>query len=141
MNCILTRQCFFESGIFSRLESETGTQLAITLEHAYTDKDGKFIPKIPDGVYTCKRRRSPHFGYDLFEILNVPNCTFIEIHIGNKNADSHGCVCLGEQMVGSVGQEMVTHSRDTFDNFMTLQTNVDEWQLTVLSPASNLITT
>jgi hypothetical protein len=73
----------------------------------------------------------------VYQILNVPNCTFIEIHRGNVDADSDGCVLLGEQMVRGPGltpNEMVTNSRITFENFMAFQDNAPTFPLLVSTP-------
>jgi hypothetical protein len=88
---------------------------------------------LPDGTYTCKRRLSPEFGYELFEIMDVPGCTYIEIHVGNLQKDSKGCVCLGMGL-GKLGtQQMVTSSRVAFEKFMALQDGCDQFTLTVIS--------
>lgn len=109
MNLNLVRTRFSTDGIFGVLKDEKGNQIAVTLEHSYDCK-----PKISEGTYTCTRRKSPHFGCDVFLIENVPGHSFCEIHVGCFNRDSDGCVLIGEQVVGT----MIDHSRDTFKKFM-----------------------
>lgn len=122
MNLTLTRTRCSQEGIFGRLEADDGSFSAVTLEHSY---DG--APKLPAGTYTCKRRLSPHFGYELFQIMNVPGHDFMEIHVGNYNHDSDGCVLVGDQVEGN----MITQSRETFARLMQAQEGIDEFRLEV----------
>ena len=54
------------------------------------------ISAIPKGIYICKRQIS-HFNIRMqkFDVLNVPNRTGIEIHSGNYNSDTKGCILIG----------------------------------------------
>lgn len=126
MNCTLTRLEYRADGVFSRLDLEDGTPFCVGLEHSYD-----LVPKVSVGTYTCRRRASPRFGYDVFEITNVPGHTFIEIHIGNFNEDSEGCVLIGEEIYLARTCQMITNSRETFDQFMALQEGVAEFLLIV----------
>jgi hypothetical protein len=131
MNMTLRRIEHRYDGIFSRLtRDDTGFAFCVAAEHSYNG-----IPKIPDGIYTCQRRMSPHFGYDVFEVLGVPKCTFIEIHIGNyPQIDSDGCILLGAEIFDQQdGSQAITMSRSTFQKFMILQEKVQQFQLTVVS--------
>ena len=132
MDCTLTRTWYRSDGIFSKLEDSDGKQIAVTLEHAYQDSAGIWSPKIPPGVYTCERYASPHFGCEVFQVMNVPNCTNIEIHWGNYDRDSDGCIILGEEITDDGKEEMVTESKVTFLSFMTMQAGLDQFQLTVV---------
>lgn len=57
---------------------------------------------IPSGDYVLALERSPHFsaimGYDFLtpHVLDVPGFDYIEIHPGNKPADTLGCCLVGE---------------------------------------------
>ncbi len=129
MNIILRRTEESAEGIFGAMTDELGNQVCVTLEHAYDSGlgNGTFAPKIPAGTYTCRRRLSPHFGFEVFEVLKVPNCTFIEIHPGNTEKDSIGCILVGTTRQG----DAITQSRVAFDKFMELQKGLDSFQLTV----------
>lgn len=132
MNMKLIRKMYLSDGIFSDMYSDDNQKFCVTLEHAYDDGEGAFCAKLPSGVYTCRRRLSPHFGYELFQILNVPNANFIEIHRGNVNKDSEGCILLGDQQTRINGVDMILNSKETFEKFMRLQADVNEFQLTVI---------
>lgn len=126
-----TRECRAD-GIFSDFVGEGG-QVFVTLEHAYPLANGGYGPKLERGKkYVCKRRKSPHFGYDLFQIMDVPGHDFMEIHVGCFNPDSDGCVCVGEAEQQLPGMDkMIVKSREAFQRFMAIQDGVDTWTLTV----------
>ena len=131
MNCNLRHEEFRPDGIFGTLASVDGSFSDVTIEHAFKQPDGSWKPKLVPGTYTCQRRLSPHFGVDVFEVLNVPGCTYIEIHPGNWNRDTNGCVCPGQAEVPSPLGQMVTASEKTFQAFMAMQSGVDSFELVV----------
>lgn len=51
---------------------------------------------IPAGTYTAERYDSPHHGYPVFRLIDVPARAFIEIHIANLPSDLLGCIGVGE---------------------------------------------
>lgn len=140
MNLILTRNLFQPDGIFGELQDETGTQVAVTLEHAYDagHGDGSYAPKLQPGTYLC--RRGPHQLHGMtepfitFEITGVVGHTNILFHWGNYNKDSEGCVLLGRRIVpnpDAPSDLMITSSRNTFLKFLDLQRDLDSFTLTV----------
>lgn len=131
MNLALHRYQFIEDGIFGNLVSPDNV-VATVLEHAY--KVGQvYRPKVPVGIYTCIRRKSPKFGYDVFLLQNVPGHSAIEIHRGNFNDDSDGCLLLGCGISQMNGFTMLTESEIAFDQFMKLQQGVNQFLLTITS--------
>ena len=134
MTLVLTRNKFQEDGIFSTLTDEHGTVIARTLEHSYNNK-----PKMSSGSYGCKRgaHRLHNMTHDFetFEIEGVKGHDNILFHVGNYNADSEGCVLLGEKVVKACNQAnstmMVTNSKATFAKFMALLDGVDSFTLIV----------
>jgi hypothetical protein len=129
MDLILKRNSFGVSGIFGQLTNvDKNLIVAATLEHSFWNAAKRsYMPAVPVGTYTCKRRHSPHFGYDLFEITNVPGHSFIEIHVGNVNDNTEGCVLLGRSRQGY----SLLESRVAFAAFMKLQEGLDTFQLVV----------
>lgn len=128
MNFTLKRLDERGDGIFSQMiKDQDGSIFCVAAEHSFKGR-----PKIPNGVYTCKRYRSPHFGYDVF-VIDVPGHEFLEIHIGNDpQVESEGCVLLGRYFFEKPnGSQVVTMSRATFEAFMELQHGVSQFQLTV----------
>lgn len=128
MDLKLKRNDFQSFGVFSQFMSlDESCIVSVTIEHAFPQSDGSFKPAIPPGVYTCRRRTSPHFGFEVFEIMNVPGHDYIEIHPGNTNEDTKGCVCPGQYRQG----QMVLSSRLAFETLMKLEEGLDTWELTV----------
>lgn len=138
---------------------------ALTLKRIGTDNDGTYgvlmdgnkpvmltleeswkgnVPKescIPDGMYLCRRVRSPHFG-ETFEVTNVEGRSHILFHAGNTEIDTLGCILLGSEWgaietkdddSGEVEmQTAVLESRKAFNKFMALQQGVDEFNLWIV---------
>lgn len=137
MNMILIRKEFRPDGIFGELKSDGGTFDAVTLEHAYEQPDGNFRPKIPPGQYVCFRGmhalfKVPH-AFETFEIMGVPGHSGLLFHPGNYNNDTEGCVLLGSRVLKlGFGQQMVTSSKATFEEFMHSHVGEQSFQLTVI---------
>jgi hypothetical protein len=72
---------------------------------------------IAPGRYEVEVIISPHFGYVVPHIKDVPGRDNIEIHIGNSDTDTHGCVIVGEY-VG--GYDWITNSVDEFEVLMDI---------------------
>jgi hypothetical protein len=135
MNAKLVNKQYRADGIFGLMSMDDGTEFD-TLQHAYPDGSG-YVPKLAQGTYTCVRRMSPHFGYEVFMVESVPDfqgkpVSYIEIHRGNYNADSDGCILLGLSIrpIDSITQ-MLASSAPAFNLFMGLQNGVNEFTLTV----------
>jgi len=127
MNLRLVRNEPGSSGVFGTLYDDNNIFLCLTLERGYP-----LEPKIPVGTYTCTRYNSPHFGYEVFQLMNVPGHEKIEIHIANYQEELDGCIAIGKYIgARSNGGKMLTSSKDTFQEFMRLQKNVDSFTLTI----------
>ena len=135
MDLILQRVACRADGILSQCTDAAGTQVMVTLEHAFEDDAGGYQPKIPPGTYTCVR--GPHRlngmtqSFVTFEVTGVAGHSGLLFHWGNWNEDSDGCILTGEAFANSASGEMVTNSRETFARFMALQDGVDNFQLEV----------
>lgn len=125
MKITLTRKHYRSDGIFG--EIDTPNNFFFTLEHSYEKK-----PKLLAGEYTCKRYISPHNGYELFKLEHTPEATMIELHIGNYNEDSEGCILLGLALGNRAnGGMMLTSSRQAFIAFMSMFKGIEEFTLVV----------
>jgi hypothetical protein len=127
----LIRNDFREDGIFGVLLDDLGNQIAVTLEHAYVQADSSYQPKLGKGMYQCMRGEHQLAGmsqpFETFEITGVPGHTDILFHRGNYNADSAGCVLLGN----AVSENMITNSKLAFYSFMVKLNGIDTFTLTV----------
>lgn len=127
MNLYLKRNRADLYGVFGVLSDEIGNQVCVTLEHAFPQPDGSFAALIPVGIYTCIRRHSPRFQCDVFMLKNVPDHDFVEIHWGNYNKDSDGCILVGTE-VNSLG---IGDSREAFAKLMAIQNGAKSFLLVV----------
>lgn len=111
--------------------SPAGSPFCVTLERPDLGNQHD-ISCIPAGTYTAHRFKSPKRGYDVFKLLNVPDRTDIEIHIGNFESNTDGCILLGR--VAS-GPAMIDDSKAAFDAFMAANEGVVEFTLVVKDPS------
>lgn len=99
---------------FQHNENETfgkfyieGVYQCFTLEDPYKEKKVWGETRIPEGRYKVELRKAggfhekytEKFGKDfhrgMLHVTNVPNYTYILIHIGNTNKDTNGCLLVG----------------------------------------------
>lgn len=78
------------------------------IEDQHRDQKVKGDTRIPNGEYkvalrtegshheSYKKKFKDHIG--MLHVLNVPNFEYILIHIGNTEADTAGCLLLGNQI-------------------------------------------
>jgi len=133
MNLTLTRKTFIENGVIGELNSDDGF-ISVCLERTYL-KSKKSRPKVPAGTYKCVRgihRLHDNVDFETFEVMGVPGCTGILIHVGNYSEDSDGCILIGSAVGNrSNGSKMITSSKQKFAEFMERQKSVDEFTLIV----------
>jgi hypothetical protein len=124
----LLRKEYRQDGIFGELTSPGG-QFFFTLEHAYPGmyESGAvhYNPKIPEGIHRIVEYQSPKFGMivPLLDNLEDPHDQDrkFEIHIGNYNEDSEGCILIGLGLgTRHGGGKMLTSSKQAFKLLMSL---------------------
>ncbi|MCY4779062.1 DUF5675 family protein [Sphingobacterium sp. UT-1RO-CII-1] len=80
------------------------------LEDLVRDRKIKGSTAIPAGTYHLKlntyggmnaryKRRFPDIHRGMIELMDVPNYTYIYIHIGNNFGDTAGCLLVGDNYV------------------------------------------
>lgn len=62
---------------------------------------------IPAGIYELELVDSPHFGPDTISLKRVPGYVDVRIHAGNTEADTRGCLIVGQARADA----SVLHSR------------------------------
>jgi Family of unknown function (DUF5675) len=91
-----------------------------TLEPARVNPVNAGHPCINAGVYKVIRSHSPHLKYDTPELVSVPNRSDIRIHIGNKPADTLGCILVGMLADTEHLPDTIRTSTKAFDKFMLI---------------------
>lgn len=71
---------------------------------------------IPAGRYPVSLYQSPHFGFRVPLLHDVPGFSLIEIHPGNRSTDTRGCLLVGFGLSGST----LLNSRAAFDAIVSM---------------------
>ena len=134
----LVHKQFRADGIFGEFYFEgSTTPFMVTVEHAYQQDDGSYLPKIYDGTFHCVRgTHELHNGipFETFEVTGVEGHSGILCcHVGNYNKDSDGCILGGEKVVAVGGIQGVSNSMATFHSYMAELHGVSEFDLEVTS--------
>lgn len=91
---------------------------------------------VPSGAYTAERYFSPHHGFDVFRLIDVPGRDYVEIHIANLPRDIEGCIGLGSAFGVVDGAHGIVGSRTAFKAFMAQMHGIDRFSLTITDPPS-----
>ena len=103
----LVRTLHDEKGTCGRLEDKEGKILCLTLEEPWKDNQ-KGISCIPEGKYRCTRYISPKLQRkgkkdpEVILLHDVPNRSYVQIHIGNTLDDVEGCIMPGEEIARKI---------------------------------------
>jgi hypothetical protein len=111
MNVEIDREPSTEAGTIGRV-SVDGAFLCYSLE---PPEDRQVYPAIPAGTYGVRMYPSPKFGRMVPLITGVQGRQFIEIHPGNTDKDTEGCVLLGASRNG----DMLGNSRVAVEMFQS----------------------
>lgn len=84
-----------------------------TLENPYIDNK-PYISCIPPDSYVCEKFNGAKFK-DVWQLMGVPDRSYILIHHGNREADTSGCVLVGLGAGILNGEPAVLSSRDAMD--------------------------
>ena len=112
---LLVRDTFSDKSTLGEL-FVNGERICDTLENPYLDNK-KNISCIPEGEYEVRLRYPRESGtrdYLHLLIQEVPDRTFILVHIGNSPSETQGCVLVG---LGTK-QDYVNNSRLAMDLLM-----------------------
>jgi hypothetical protein len=73
-------------------------------------------PAVPiqAGTYGVLLYHSPRFGTDVPWLQGVPGHTFIEMHVGNSDRDTHDCILVALDG-GKPDDDWIARSRPAFD--------------------------
>lgn len=116
MRVTLIRVAQSEAGTFGVLVHDF-IAFALTLELPRRGNQHD-VSCIPAGTYPCEPWHSPSKG-DVIRILSVPGRDNILIHKGNTEADSLGCILVGEAFEPIHGHDGIAYSAQGFGELLT----------------------
>jgi len=103
-----------------------GWPFAVTLEHSYEGDR----PKIPTGLWRCKRTWFNRGSYPTYEVMAVPGHSRLLFHRGNTEEDSDGCILVAESFGLLNGTPGILSSSNGFAEFMQMAAARQEfWML------------
>lgn len=114
---ILQRDSQDSGRTYGTMARDDGTVECQTIERPWLNNQHG-VSCIPAGLYPCTLRFSPHHGFAVYGVENVPNRSDIEIHAANLPTQLLGCVALGESRGTLNGQDAVLASQAAVDVFM-----------------------
>lgn len=138
---ILERFGYMPFGTYGKLIFPSG-EMFYTVERPWLDNE-PYVSCIPEGVYELGLRYSPVVKrttggafQEGWEVMNVPNRSYIMFHPGNWPEDVEGCIAVGSGLVNLRRKEndwmpAVAKSRDTFKTIMALLDQHSSWDLKV----------
>ncbi len=112
------------------------------LEDQFNEPKVKGETRIPTGRYQIKLRdqggmhnrygKRFNFHQGMLWLQDVPDFTFIYIHVGNKDDDSEGCLLVGDGQISNVverGQvtNSVTAYKRLYDKIVKALPNEEVW--------------
>lgn len=124
----LTRFKFTPEETFGRLTGDPIASEVFTIERPWLDNQHG-ISCIPVGTYDVEKYLSPTKG-DVWQVMNVPNRSNIEIHAANMASQLEGCIAPGDVMGSLAGVPAVLNSKSTF--IMLKSILPDNFQLTII---------
>jgi len=98
------------------------------LEDEYRQNKKAGETRIPAGEYALKVRkyggfntrysnRFPRLHKGMIEICNIPNFTDVLIHVGNTEADTAGCLLIGQRYQELNGELILVNSTAAYIDF------------------------
>ena len=108
-----------------------GKPFAVTGERPWRENK-KGVSCIPSGMYLCKRYQSAKYP-DTFEVMNVPDRTYVLFHKGNfPLKDSEGCILVAEKFEEVNGEVAVLDSKHGFEEFIKKMKDVCTFTLQIV---------
>lgn len=104
-----------------------GEFFCYTLEDVVRDKKIYGKTAIPAGTYKVVFTYSPHFNRILPLLVGVPDYEGVRIHPGNTDADTEGCILVGQ----AYRKDFLLASRAAFDPLFEKIKNEKDLEITI----------
>ena len=127
---ILKRKYREGEATLGTLFNQEKQEICKTLENPWLDNQQN-TSCIPEGIYQVTADNTGKFKY--WKILNVPDRDCVEIHYGNKQKDTKGCIIFGKYW-GFIDDELaVINSKLTLNLLKNNKILPNRFQLEVTS--------
>ena len=123
---ILIQRTSYDNQCTQGTMSLNGAQFCYTLEPRQDQSQGKPYC-IPAGRYQITLYTSPHFGFVVPLLQNVPGFEDVEIHIGNSAADTHGCTLVAESQTTDWQSNSTVAFKALMQQLQSLPTGEEIW--------------
>ena len=97
-----------------------------TLELPWRDNK-RNVSCIPDGNYICNLNNR-----NVYEVMDVPNRSSIQIHIGNIAPDVRGCILLGMRY-GTITGKLAVLSSTAANKLFKKELNYEDFELEIIT--------
>ena len=120
-----------KSGTFSSMS--IGGELVFFVIEPWKNQNRDFASCIPAQVYACEKVLSNRFGYETFNVLDVPGRENIIFHHGNVLKDTEGCLLPGLGIgYPYTGVRGVINSKNAMKKMMKLLEEINRFRLRIV---------
>ena len=122
----LERFCYHPSGTLGVIKIKEET--FYTIERPWLENQVN-VSCIPTGTYDLERRDSPRFG-ETWYLPDVPDRSWILMHVANFPSDVQGCIGIGTSLMSD--RIAVSNSRTALKAFESITVG-REWKMTIVN--------
>ena len=113
---LLERFAYLDSGTLGNLTIDDWS--CYTIERPWKN-NAPNVSCIPEGTYACQPFSGNRFQ-DVIQVMDVPDRTFILIHVANFPHDIEGCIGVGDRFVSDALEPAVYNSKKTLQKLMEI---------------------
>ena len=113
---LLERFAYLDSGTLGKLTIDDWS--CYTIERPWKN-NAPNVSCIPEGTYACQPFSGNRFQ-DVIQVMDVPDRTFILIHVANFPHDIEGCIGVGDRFVSDALEPAVYNSKKTLQKLMEI---------------------
>ena len=113
---LLQRFAYLDSGTLGKLSIVDWS--CFTIERPWKNNEPN-VSCIPEGVYACQPFSGTRFQ-DVIQVMDVPDRSYILIHVANFPHDVEGCLGVGDRFVSDALEPAVYNSKKTLAALMDI---------------------